>query len=284
MRFLLLPLVLLATLAPVPASAQSPRGQTSEGLPGFSAADPQAPPVTAGNVLEQERFWPYRVSLAEDWTPPGGPPLEAGLMGVLLRLEPGGKARVDFGRDGLQEVPVAATDLVERANGVREGTLDKIAPNLLHAVGPRLADPAAPAPSPYPMAAAAGHRAFLSVYADPLAEGFDDLVASLEPLRQREGLLTMFFPQGRIPDLDVRRQLREMGWTVPFVLDHLAEPYTRVQLGEEVALPAVQLQTAEGRVLFRSAWQPGAMAGLAAALDRALSAPVARTSERSPAE
>ena len=63
-------------------------------------------------------------------------------MGVLIRVEASGLARIDFGRDGLYEVPVGATDLVERANRIRTGELRKMAPNFVLAIGPRLVDSA----------------------------------------------------------------------------------------------------------------------------------------------
>jgi hypothetical protein len=58
-----------------------------------------------------------------------------GSVGVLIRVEDGGIARIDFGRDGLREVPIAMTDLVDRANRVRSGELVKLAPNFVLAIG-----------------------------------------------------------------------------------------------------------------------------------------------------
>ena len=62
--------------------------------------------------------------------------MQAGNVGVLIRVEAPGVARVDFGRDGLHEVPVVKTDLVERANQIRRGEAEKLAPNFLLAIGP----------------------------------------------------------------------------------------------------------------------------------------------------
>jgi hypothetical protein len=179
-------------------------------------------------------------------------------VGVLIRVEASGAARIDFGRDGLHEVPIAKTDLVERANRIRTGELAKLAPNFLLAIGPRLVDSAGDALRPLPYASVAEQRGFLCVFADPGAKKFAALAAALAPL-----------PQGEHPDARVREQLRSLGWTIPFVYDHLAEAYTRSLLDADVALPAVVLQTREGRVLFQSEWKAGVASTLEAALDAA---------------
>ena len=75
--------------------------------------------------------------------------------------------------------------------------------------------------------------------------------------------------RGSTRTLSLRDQLRSLEWPTPFVLDHLAEPYTPSLLGEGVELPALLLVTREGRVLFRGPWRPGVMTELSAALDRA---------------
>jgi hypothetical protein len=221
--------------------------------------------------MASERFWPHQVAISGSWQPAGrGAPLPAGFPGVLIRVEPYGRARIDFGRDGLYEVPIAETDLVERANRVRRGQLEKRAPNFLYAIGPRLVDSESDPARAFPYPEAAEHRAFLAVFADPAAEDFAALAASLAPLREREGLLTIFFPQGQEPDPAVRERLRSLGWTVPFVYDHLSEAYTATLLPAGMRPPALLLQTEEGRVLFKSPWQAGALAPLTVALDRAL--------------
>jgi len=136
-------------------------------------------------------------------------------------------------------------------------------------IGPRLADSSGQTPGPYRLAKVADNAAFLSVYADPTAEGFQGLARALGPLQERQGVLTVLFPQGRHADPDVRERLRALDWKVPFVLDHFSEAYTRSQLEEPRDLPVVQLQTPEGRVLLRSGFHGGLQGEIAAALDRA---------------
>jgi hypothetical protein len=264
-------LLLVLALAPAAASAVPPRPATP---PDYRAADPNAPPVTEANLLASERFWPYRVALTAPFHPPGREkPLPVGLRGILVRVEePGDVMRVDFTRDGKHRVPVDVTDVVERANQVRTGKLRKIAPNFVHAIGPRLVDAEAEQIRYYDFAATLEPPGFLAVHADPRGSGFAQMAKSLAPLHRRHGVLTVLFPQGRHPDIQTRAQLRELGWPVPFVLYQLAEGYTRSRLDENVGLPAVMLQTPDGRVVYQSAWTPDVVPELTGALDAAFGA------------
>ncbi|RIL01359.1 MAG: hypothetical protein DCC71_18030 [Proteobacteria bacterium] len=248
------------------------------------AAQPaQSAAVTQANLLESERFWPYRVALVEDWAPASGAkPLRAGTTGVLVRVEDTRLARIDFGRDGRFDVPVARTDLVSRAERIRRGDDDKTLPNFLMALGPRLVDPAGDALGAFPLERALPHRAFLTVFVDPSADAFGAVAKALAPLRERPALLTIVVPQGERPDAAVRETLRAAQWTVPFVYDHLAEPYTRSLLRADVALPALQLQTPDGRLLWEATWSQQTAADLRAALDAALGAPPTQDQETTP--
>ena len=258
---------LLVLLAAWGRGTEAAGDQATGGLPEYHAADAAAAVVTEENLPASERFWPYHVALRRAWQPNGrAKPLAAGAEGVLIRVEPSGRARVDFGRDGLYEVPARETDLVERANRVRLGELEKTAPGLLYSIAPRLGDSASEEARAFPFPEASQARRVLCVFADPEAKEFAALATALAPLRDHEGTLTVFFPQGRLPDVAVRERLRALGWTVPFVFDHLAEPYTRTLLSAGTTLPAVQLQTNEGRVLLESTWRPDLVPTLTAAL------------------
>lgn len=268
MRRLAFGVVALGMLHAGPAHAQSVRHAAPD-LPEYSASDPSAAAITAHNLLASERFWPYRVSLTRAWKPAGGgTTLDAQTVGVLIRVEDAGGARIDFGRNGLHEVPVDATDLLARANEIRLGKLDKTAPNFVLAIGPRLVDSRSTPIRPLPIDALTGRQRFLAVFADPASPEFAELAKALGPLRERPGLETIFFPQGRVADAVVHERLAALGWTVPFVFDHLSEAYTPSLLGDGAALPALTLQTDEGRLLYRGAWGPNSAAELTAALDR----------------
>ncbi len=249
----LLGIPLMVLLAQPVATADS--GTTGQ-LPAFDAQDARAAAVSASTLLSNERFWPYQVALTQD-----------GSVGVLIRVESGGQARIDFGRDGLRNVPVSDTDLVERANRVRLGELEKRGPNFLLAIGPRILDSSASVPRAFPIDLAAGKPGFISVFADPRTPGFSEMAKTLAPLSERHGVMTILFPQGRVSDVDLSAQLRALGWTIPFVLSHLSEPYTRTLLSSALRPPAVMLQTDEGRVLFESDWREGLAADLTSAID-----------------
>jgi len=223
----------------------------------YRAADSSAPAVTEKNLIASERFWPYHVALERPWPVSGGRELPAGWQGVLIRVEPGGVARIDFGSDGLIELPVGATDLVQRAERIRRGELDKMAPNFVLAIGPRLLDAASQTPRTFGIEAALARPGFLAV--------FDVTAAAIM-------MIPVLFPLGRHPDRDVRERLRALDWTPAYVFDHLADGYTTSLVDEGVALPALQLETNEGRVLFEASWNPDVVPGLTAALDAAFGA------------
>lgn len=248
-----------------PALADPERGHITRDVPEHHAEDPAAAAVTADNLLANDRFWPWRVSLLRPWKS-----LRTETTGVLVRVEPEGVARIDFGRDGVHEVPVSGTDLVERANGVRMGEESKLAPNLVRSLAPRLIDSAAAPPGPLGFAPAMEADALLCVIADPQAKGFDALAAQLAPLRTRAKLLTVLLPIGDVDDPELYEKLRALEWPVPFVYDHLAESYARSIFAGGIDRPAVALQTPEGRLLFQGPWSAETAAKLATAIDEAI--------------
>ncbi len=227
-------------------------------VPEHHAADARAAVITESTLLANERFWPYQVALAKD-----------GSVGVLIRVESGGVARLDFGRDGRRNIPVSETDLLARANQVRTGELDKMAPNFVLAIGPRLVDSASETLRPYSFATVIEKPGFVCVFADPDAANFAEIATALAPLSERHGVTTILFPQGEHPDPALREKLRALGWAVPFVYDHLAEAYTRSLVADGARVPAVVLLTSEGRVIFESTWRSDVVSKLTAALDAA---------------
>jgi len=287
----LLLLVLVLGLAPLALGAESsprdglpPGLDRSESVPPHQAAAPDAPAVTEENLLASERFWPYHVALTAPYPPgDGAPTLRPGMLGVLVRVEKNGHARIDFGGDGLGEaVPVGKTDLVERANRIRRGELDKEAPNFVWSMGPRLMDAMADERRTLKLREVVDYRGFLTVFADPETEDFAAVARTLAPLREREGVLTIVVPQGEHSHVKIRKRLRELDWPVAFVISHLVPGYTRSLLPTAMSMPAVVLQTDEGRVLFQSEWDADALPGLRAALDAAFGAPTATASAPRP--
>lgn len=271
---LLLPIAACLALPAVTAGAGD-EGHVTSQLPPHDASDDTAAAVTGANLLASERFWPYQVALVEPFTPEGrSGPLPVHINGVLVRVEDGGRrARIDFGRDGVADVPVALTNVIERANEVREGKLRKMAPNFLLAVGPRLLHSKTGVPRPFDIYTAWNDPAFLCVFADPASEEFAEIAAALAPLEGRHGVGTLLFPQGPQTNEQILGTLRSLEWPIPFVYDHLSESYTRSLLSEGTQMPAVLLQTSEGRLLFESPWRDGVAAAVRDAIDRELGGP-----------
>ncbi len=262
------PLLLLLALALTAGAARA-----GQDLAPYVVAEPGAAPVTRDSLLANDRFWPTFVTLREPFRPFAATgELPSGLSGVLVRVESPALARVDFGSDGLLDVPIEKTDLVEAANAVRRGELTKTAPNFALLIGPRLVDTREERPRSFPFQEASEQRGFLSVFADPSSAQFDAMARALTPLADHPGVLSILFPQGRHPDPRVFEQLRALGWHAAFVLEHLSEPYTRVLLRDGQNPPWVTLQTADGRILFASRWQEEALPALREAMDRELRA------------
>jgi hypothetical protein len=275
-------LILLLTIFAAPL-ARAGDGHMTGNLPEYHVSSPGAAIVTAKNLLASEIFWPYQVEVVKDVKPAAPAPiLPAGSVGVLIRVEASGFARVDFGRDGLLDVSVASTDLLARANRIRMGELEKMAPNFVFAIGPRLADSSGPSLRALPFVSMNGIRGYLCVFADPSAKDFSALAAALAPLRERDGVMTILFPQGRVPDVQLLEQLHVANWSVPFAYDHMSEPYTHTLLPADLEPPAVMLQTPEGRVIYASSWSPTAVAKLTGALDRAFSTVAASRTTSTP--
>jgi len=243
-----------------------------EGDPPAAQAAAPAPTdgevVNESNLLDQSRYWPYRVAVLERWDRgPDLPPVQANRVGVLIRVEPSGNPRIDFGGYGNLEIPVASTDVLERANRIRLGEDAKPAPNFTYAIRTRMLSSEGARPSTLPATWADARQGFLCVFADPESDAFESIAVALAPLRDRHGVGTILFPQGTASDARVHERLHELGWLVPFLPDFLSEPYTMTLLPELPDAPFVLLQTDEGRVLHEGPLSAD-VAAVETALDR----------------
>ena len=219
--------------------------------------------ITQTNVYENERYWPAIVALTKEWLPPGETkPLKAQYRGTLVRLEADGRVRIDFGRHGRHDIPLDHTDLVKRANEVREGTRTKLAPNFVLRVGNSLVDSSSRPLRPYLLDEIAGASWYLCVFADPRAEDFPILAQRLEALEGVNGVRAVFFPQSVVrEDLElVHERLETLSWHVAFMYPQLSGSYTLSLLGEIPERPRAQLVSPEGRVLHEV--EVGTAAGL----------------------
>jgi len=232
--------------------------------PSHDASEPSAPAVTESNLLESEKFWPYRVAITKRDL---SSRLEPGNEGVLIRVEDGDRARIDFGRDGVHTVPVAITNLVAESNRVRLGEVPKLSPNLVLAIGPRL-NGSAKGGGRLPLLESASQRGFIVAFADPKDEKFPVLAKSLAPLASHSGVMTVLLPQSLVNENTFGARLADLGWPIPYVYDYLAPGYTESLLANGMKPPAVSLLTAEGRQLFAREWSAGSVAELGAELRR----------------
>ena len=230
-----------------------------------------ATPADEIDVLEREYLWPYRVALVTAWDDGGRrqKPIPSGRTGVLIRIEGAGRARVDFGRDGLAVVPVEATDLRSRMAAVASGELEKDAPNLVMAIGPRMLEASRGLPQVVSFLRVGEFERFLCVFfeVDVSDTELADLARMLQRLTDgRSELVTVLFPIGEQKDPVFARRLHETGWDATFLPDHLADTYVMSLIGEDSTLPRVQLSTAEGRVLFEDEWSEDALSKLSTVL------------------
>lgn len=251
----------LICLAASPASAAAPTDDIFALDPTFDATAPEAPAVTTDSLLANERFWPYHVALTETIIGTSlstGTTVPAKRRGVLIRVDPdGAHVRIDFGRDGRATVPVAQTDIVARANGVRTGAMDKDASNIVFMFAPRLVDPSQDQLMPYRYPHEAGKDYMLMVFADPTDLAFDAQVAQFRSLAQHPEIMTILFPQAQLHDREVRQILRDYDWQVPYLYDHLSEYYTPSLLPDGLEAPAVLLLSVEGRLHFAGSIETG---------------------------
>jgi hypothetical protein len=238
-------------------SVLRPIGEESAGNGSARRSDPAALPdsINAGNIHREDTDWHHIAVLVRDWQPAGeARPLPARTQGVLVRVEEGGTARIDFGRHGKHWVPVEATDIIERANRVRDGKLSKIGGVFTLGISNRLVDSRFEKPGPLPSAQIKSADAILCIFADPRDPGFASLARDLMPLEGDLGIRTLFVPQGvGRDDMDlVMSILQHTEWRVPFTYPGAAADYTELLLDSAPVNPHGLLVTPDGRVLYRS--------------------------------
>ena len=229
--------------APAPAQAEGGDGE-----------------ITAVSVYTHEEAWPAIVAMTKAWQPPGpGPgassPLVPPVPGALIRGEPNGRVRIDFGRHGKHDIPFEYTDLVERANRTRRGELAKQAPNFLLQIGTRLVDSSMSEPRPVDLRELLEAEAFLCIFADPRGRDFAVFAKQLAAFEGENGVRTVFFPQSvaREDTEYLRERMGALFWQVPFTYPRAAPSYTRQLLGELPEGPYALLVSPHGKVLYRSA-------------------------------
>ena len=226
-----------------------PATRLSNGI--YTAAKPDSPAITLETLAENEQFWPHQVQLTEDWTPKGWEGDFAWGLGVLLRVDQRGRLRVDFSRHGKHWVPAQVTDVLARANAIREGRGHKYAPNLVLALGNRLLDP-----SDRELAESQvdllSQRAFVVVFADPQEPSFATLSKNLADVESIQGIHVTLISQSDQSDAYVYKSCHEARWPGSFLLDRFARAYSEGFLEDKMDVPKIQILSPEGTLLWES--------------------------------
>ncbi len=264
----LLPATQLAC-SPSADEARDAKPAATATQPAPDAAQASGGRINAENVYENEAAWPNIASLVEPWTPDGAAsPLKQGYRGGVIRLLPSGLVRIDFGRHGKHEIPIAATDFVARANEVEAGTRFKTAPNFLAHFGTQFVHPTSPEPMAFPTPELAKSDRFLCIFADPGPESFAVLAERLAALADVPKLQGLMFPLAVERDQiqAVKDRLEAVGWRVPYAYPQAAEKHAESLLGAVPTRPTALLITGEGRLLLQTELdRPGAIEALRAA-------------------
>jgi hypothetical protein len=207
--------------------------------------------LTPEDLVLRDENWPHRVRLVEPWTPESGETLRP--VGVLLQVESPEAARIDFGSQGVHDVPVAVTDLVERANEVRAKGPDSKIGNLTRMIGGALVNPAHETPRTYRRSKVA-KRDLLLVAAPPDPALLSGMAAPLARIDEREGLRVVLMVEGEAETSEVLATLHALGWGTPFLRQRFVQAVTEGYLREDRTLPWVALLTPNGRSLYEGPW------------------------------
>ncbi len=271
--------------APEPAGRQKGRSQSSRLRPirinyfhrsvvclFLSAAVlTAAPSLTESALYDNSALWPPRAALTVDYTSSDADDprtIPSRREAVLIRLEPDEPihALLDFGRLGLHSVPLTQTDILERAEKIASGGMEKQTPNWTMMLG-RGFSKLHPAPfqggTNVPLTDLKDVEHFLIVYldADPEAmRATAELLDQHAEALKEASTLPVIFGTGEFPYIGepaYMKTLRENGMEKQkFIVPHVSVPYARSMDHSIPGSPAIVLVDAEGKTLY----EPGSEA------------------------
>lgn len=231
-------------------------------LGSLSAATPA---LTDSAVYKDSALWPPRAGLTSDFTSADTESprtIPDGREAVLIRLEPGEPvhAVLDFGRLGLHRVPLAQTDVMDRAEKIAAGEVEKETPNWTMMIGrafSRHKSEAGQGGIKVPFAEVETFRYFLLVYLDGDPVGNRAAAALLEEHKdaiQAAAIAPIIFGMGEFPyigELAYIETLREHGLDKQFFMaPHVSAPYASSMAHSYQTMPAIALVDAEGKTLY----------------------------------
>jgi hypothetical protein len=223
------------------------------------------PALTDAAVYEDSALWPPRAELTRDFTSADTEAprtIPSGREAILIRLEPGEPvhAVLDFGRLGLHRVPLAHTDIIDRAQEIAAGEVKKETPNWTMMIGrafSRHKPEAGQGGIKVPFAEVEAFRYFLVAYLDGGPEANRAVAALLEEHQdafQAAAVAPIIFGMGDFPyigELTYIETLREHGLDQQFFMaPHVSVPYANAMAHSYPSLPAIALVDAEGKTLY----------------------------------
>lgn len=247
---------LIAVLAGSARAAEAAKKGVSADQSGARVAEE----ITRANLFDHESDWPYRVALSRSWKPAGHDGdfgWGEGTLGVLTRFDEVRGVKIDFGRFGVHWVPIDATDVVARANQIRTGELEKLAPNLAVALNHRLLDP-----TERTLREARDDLFlvpkddYILVFADPAEASFAKVALATRRWAALPNAIVVLIALNERPDAHVYKFCYDAGFRGTFLMATYAAPNASAYLEPGAKPPVVQLRTAEGRVRFEAPWTP----------------------------
>lgn len=206
-------------------------------------------------LYENHTLWPLKVHATRDIEVPDGR-VPARTRGTLVRIEPDGTARVDFGRSGIQNVPVTKTDILAQAHAIRDGDQDPDRPNFVMLMGTRLGRTDLEYIQAYPYDQFTSHDLFLILYLEGLMEFDEELAESFRKvvsLSQEHGVLPFVHTTVPTKGLLLAHLLQvKLETPIPYVVGHLQEPMARVMGHNPHNMPMAVLVNEYGKVLAKA--------------------------------
>lgn len=223
-----------------------------------------APSLTDSAVYDNSALWPQRAALTADFDTidsDASRTIPSGREAVLIRLEPGEPihALLDFGRLGLHSVPLAQTDVLTRAEKIKNGDEEKEIPNWTMMIGrgfSKLNHGTGQGGSSVPLSDLEGIKRFLIVYLDSDVEAMQatgELLDQYAEIFEANSILPVIFGIGRFPTIGeapYMRTLRENGLEpYIFIVPHVSAPYARSMAHGISKGPGIILVDTEGKTL-----------------------------------